>query len=98
MHLYGFGQGGVDELAAPASIPVWNAPTNDRHPTQALADMLTMQETAGKQLGEVTVCFLGDARNNVANSLMTSAATLGMDVRIAALETLPTVRGRRRRR
>lgn len=80
----GFGQNSVNELANHASIPVWNALTNEWHPTQALADMLTMMETTTKPLQDVIVCFLGDGHDNVANSLMTSAAILGMDVRIAA--------------
>lgn len=80
----GFGQDSVDELANHASIPVWNALTNEWHPTQALADMLTMMETTTKPLQDIIVCFLGDGHDNVANSLMTSAAILGMDVRIAA--------------
>ncbi|MES2170020.1 MAG: ornithine carbamoyltransferase [Actinomycetota bacterium] len=80
----GFAQSAVEELAQHASIPVWNALTDEWHPTQALADMLTMRETAGKRLEDVVVCFTGDGRNNVARSLMTSAAILGMDMRIAA--------------
>ncbi len=84
----GFAQSSVEELAHHASIPVWNALTNEWHPTQALADMLTMMETSAKPLPETAVCFLGDGRNNVARSLMTSAAILGMDVRIAAPESL----------
>ncbi|MFQ4149400.1 ornithine carbamoyltransferase [Arthrobacter sp. LAPM80] len=80
----GFGQNSVDELANHASVPVWNALTNEWHPTQALADMLTMMENTTKPLQDVVVCFLGDGHDNVANSLMTSAAILGMDVRIAA--------------
>lgn len=80
----GFAQSAVDALAEHASIPVWNALTNDWHPTQALADMLTMMETSSKPLRDISVSFLGDGRNNVARSLMTSAAILGMDVRIAA--------------
>ncbi|GAA4658766.1 ornithine carbamoyltransferase [Arthrobacter cryoconiti] len=84
----GFAQSGVDQLAEHGSIPVWNALTNEWHPTQALADMLTMRETSEKPLKDIVVTFLGDGHNNVANSLMTSAAILGMDVRIGAPELL----------
>lgn len=80
----GFAQSSVDQLAGFAGIPVWNALTDEWHPTQALADLMTMRETSPKPLSEIAVCFLGDGRNNVARSLLTSAALLGMDVRIAA--------------
>lgn len=80
----GFAQSAVDQLAEFAGIPVWNALTDEWHPTQALADIMTMRETSSKPLKDIAVCFLGDGRNNVARSLLTSAASLGMDVRIAA--------------
>jgi ornithine carbamoyltransferase len=80
----GFAQSSVDQLAEFAGIPVWNALTDEWHPTQALADIMTMRETSQKPLKDIAVCFLGDGRNNVARSLLTSAASLGMDVRIAA--------------
>jgi ornithine carbamoyltransferase len=80
----GFAQSSVDQLAEFAGIPVWNALTDEWHPTQALADIMTMRETSQNPLKDIAVCFLGDGRNNVARSLLTSAASLGMDVRIAA--------------
>jgi ornithine carbamoyltransferase len=80
----GFEQARVEELARYAGVPVWNGLTNEFHPTQALADVLTMQEHAGKPLAQVAFAFLGDGRNNVANSLLVVAAKLGMDCRIVA--------------
>jgi ornithine carbamoyltransferase len=80
----GFGQKIVEELAAYAGVPVWNGLTDEFHPTQILADFMTMMEHANKPLNEVTFCYLGDARNNVGNSLMVGAAKMGMDFRAAA--------------
>ena len=80
----GFEQSRVEDLARHAGVPVWNGLTNEFHPTQALADVLTMQEHAGKPLQQVAFAFLGDGRNNVANSLLVVAAKLGMDCRIVA--------------
>jgi ornithine carbamoyltransferase len=80
----GFGQEIVEELARYAGVPVWNGLTDDTHPTQILADFLTMLEHSDKPLREISFCYLGDARNNVANSLMMGAAKLGMDARFAA--------------
>ncbi len=80
----GFGQRIADDLAAHAGVPVWNGLTDEFHPTQVLADFLTMQEHNAKPLQEMAFCFLGDGRNNVAESLMLGAAKLGMDCRIAA--------------
>jgi ornithine carbamoyltransferase len=80
----GFGQAIVEELARYAGVPVWNGLTDDTHPTQILADFLTMMEHTDKPLRAVSLCYLGDARNNVANSLMMGAAKLGMDARFAA--------------
>lgn len=80
----GFGQSIVEELARYAGVPVWNGLTNEFHPTQVLADFLTMQEHSAKPLQQVSFCFLGDARNNVGNSLMVGAAKMGMDYRAAA--------------
>jgi ornithine carbamoyltransferase len=80
----GFEQAKVEELARYAGVPVWNGLTNEFHPTQALADMLTMMENAGKPLEAVAFAFLGDARNNVANSLLIGAAKMGMDYRAVA--------------
>jgi ornithine carbamoyltransferase len=80
----GFEQSSIDEISQYAGVPVWNALTDQWHPTQALADVLTMRENSRGPLEEVSVAFLGDGRNNVARSLLTSAAILGMDVRIGA--------------
>jgi ornithine carbamoyltransferase len=80
----GFGQDIVEELAAYAGVPVWNGLTNEFHPTQVLADMMTMLEHIDKPLNEISFCYLGDAHNNVANSLMVGAANMGMDFRAAA--------------
>ncbi len=79
----GFEQAQVEELARYAGVPVWNGLTNEAHPTQVLADLLTMQEHAHKPLDEVSFCFLGDVGHNVGDSLMIGAAKMGMDVRLA---------------
>jgi len=80
----GFGQEIVEELARFAGVPVWNGLTDEFHPTQILADFLTMQEHCNKPLNKVKFCYLGDARNNMGNSLMVGAAKMGMDFRAAA--------------
>ncbi|GAM77519.1 ornithine carbamoyltransferase [Vibrio ishigakensis] len=81
----GFGQERVEELGQYAGVPVWNGLTNEFHPTQILADFLTMVEHGkGKQLHEITFAYLGDARNNMGNSLLVGAAKMGMDVRMVA--------------
>jgi len=80
----GFGQSIVEELAQYAGVPVWNGLTNEFHPTQVLADLLTMQEHSNKPLSEMTFCYLGDARNNMGNSLMVGCAKMGIDFRAAA--------------
>lgn len=80
----GYGQSVVEELAEHAGVPVWNGLTDEFHPTQILADFLTMQEHSHKNLHEMTFCYLGDGRNNMANSLMVGAAIMGLDFRIAA--------------
>ncbi len=82
----GFGQRIVEELGAFAGVPVWNGLTDEFHPTQVLADLLTMEEHSPKPLSEVSFCYLGDARNNMGNSLMVGGAKMGMDVRLAAPE------------
>lgn len=79
----GFAQELVEELAQHAGVPVWNGLTNEAHPTQILADFLTMQEYAHKPLEQVSFCFLGDVGHNVGDSLLIGAAKLGMDVRLA---------------
>jgi ornithine carbamoyltransferase len=84
----GFEQAKVEELARYAGVPVWNGLTNEFHPTQALADLLTMREHSPKPLSQVAFAFLGDGRNNVANSLLVAAAKMGMDFRIVAPATL----------
>ncbi len=84
----GFGQSVVEELAANAGVPVWNGLTNEFHPTQILADFMTMIEHSDKPLNEMKFCYLGDARNNMGNSLMVGAAKVGMDFRAAAPESV----------
>jgi len=84
----GFGQAIVEELGKYAGVPVWNGLTDEYHPTQILADFLTMMEHSDKPLNQVTFAYLGDARNNMANSLMVGAAKMGMDVRIIGPDSL----------
>jgi len=84
----GFGQKIVEELAEYAGVPVWNGLTDEFHPTQILADFLTIQEHTDKPLNQVAFCYMGDARNNMANSLMIGACKMGMDFRIAAPKSL----------
>jgi ornithine carbamoyltransferase len=79
----GYGQEKVEELAKYAGVPVWNGLTNEFHPTQILADFMTMMEHCDKPLNKMSLCFLGDARNNVANSLMVGSAKMGIDYRAA---------------
>lgn len=74
----------VEELAAYSGVPVWNGLTNEWHPTQMLADFLTMGEHTDKPLRELKFAYMGDARNNLGNSLTVTAAMLGMDVRMVA--------------
>ncbi|MGF1721477.1 ornithine carbamoyltransferase [Vibrio kyushuensis] len=81
----GFGQEIVEELGAHAGVPVWNGLTDEFHPTQILADFLTMLEHGkGKLLHQISFAYLGDARNNMGNSLMVGAAKMGMDIRLVA--------------
>ena len=80
----GFSQQIVEELARHAGVPVYNGLTDEFHPTQILADMLTMQEHSDKPLPQIAFCFLGDAHNNMGNSLMVGGCKLGMDVRLCA--------------
>ena len=84
----GFAQETVETLAHYAGVPVWNGLTNEFHPTQTLADVLTMTEHCVKHLQDIAYCYLGDARNNVGNSLLVMGAKLGMDVRLCAPEHL----------
>ena len=80
----GFGQPIVEELGKYAGVPVWNGLTDEYHPTQILADFLTMMEHSDKPLHQVSFAFAGDARNNMGNSLMVGAAKMGMDFRAIA--------------
>jgi ornithine carbamoyltransferase len=80
----GFGQERVETLAEFSGVPVWNGLTDEFHPTQILADFLTMREHLARPFNEMSFCYLGDARNNMGNSLLIGAAKLGMDFRAAA--------------
>jgi len=80
----GYAQTIVEDLAKYSGVPVWNGLTNEFHPTQMLADFMTMMEHIDKPLNQVTFAFLGDAKNNVGNSLMVGAAKMGMDFRAVA--------------
>ena len=80
----GYAQATCEELAAHAGVPVYNGLTDEFHPTQILADVLTMIEHSTKPLERISYCYLGDARNNMGNSLLAGGAILGMDVRLAA--------------
>ncbi|WKZ68117.1 MAG: ornithine carbamoyltransferase [Melioribacteraceae bacterium] len=84
----GFGQEIVEELGAHAGVPVWNGLTNEFHPTQVLADFLTIMEHSDKPLNQVTLAYLGDARNNMGNSLMVGCAKMGMKFRAVAPKNL----------
>jgi ornithine carbamoyltransferase len=84
----GFAQTTVETLAEFAGVPVWNGLTDEFHPTQILADVLTMTEHSYKDLPEIAYTYLGDARNNMGNSLMVGGCKLGMDVRLCAPEHL----------
>ncbi|PID87875.1 MAG: ornithine carbamoyltransferase [Bacteroidia bacterium] len=84
----GFAQTTVEDLAKYAGVPVWNGLTNEFHPTQILADFLTIMEHTDKPLSEVKFAYLGDARNNMGNSLMVGAAKVGMDIRLVAPKSI----------
>ena len=84
----GFHQSAVEELARFSHVPVWNGLTDETHPTQILADLLTMEEFGEKPLHELSFCYLGDARFNMGCSLLIGATKMGMDVRIAAPSAL----------
>lgn len=84
----GFGQAVVEELAAYAGVPVFNGLTDEFHPTQMLADLLTMREHCAKPLNQIAYAYVGDARYNMGNSLLLAGALLGMDVRIGAPQAL----------
>jgi len=90
----GFGQDIVEELAKYAGVPVWNGLTTEYHPTQILADFLTMMEYSRKPLSQVKFAFMGDARNNMGNSYLVGAAKMGMDFRSVApagVQTAPVL-------
>ena len=80
----GFSQKTVEELAKFSGVPVYNGLTDEYHPTQVLADLLTMQEHSEKPLSQVSFCFLGDAGNNMGDLLLIGGAKMGMDVRLCA--------------
>jgi ornithine carbamoyltransferase len=80
----GFGQDVVEELAKYAGVPVINGLTTEFHPTQILADLMTMEEHSSKPLNQLKFCYMGDARNNMGNSLMVGAAKMGIDFRACA--------------
>ena len=84
----GFGQELVETLAEHAGVPVWNGLTDEFHPTQMLADFLTMIEHSDKHVGQIAYCYLGDARFNMGNSLMVMGCKMGMDVRICSPRSL----------
>jgi len=84
----GFDQDTAAGLAEHAGVPVYNGLTDSWHPTQSLCDVFTMREHSGRAPGEISFCYLGDARNNTANSLLAMGSLLGMDVRIAAPRAL----------
>ncbi len=84
----GFHQSVVEEIARASHVPVWNGLTDESHPTQVLADLLTMQEFGEKPLHELAFCYLGDARFNMGCSLLIGGVQMGMDVRIAAPKAL----------
>jgi ornithine carbamoyltransferase len=84
----GYGQAIVEELAKWAGVPVFNGLTNEFHPTQILADLLTMREHSDKPLPQISYAYVGDARNNMGNTLMLAGALMGMDVRLGAPKSL----------
>lgn len=80
----GFDQADAEALAEHSGVPVWNGLTDRWHPTQSLADLLTMRDHAGRPLAEISVCYLGDGANNTCASLLVAGALMGLEVRIAA--------------
>jgi ornithine carbamoyltransferase len=84
----GYAQMIVETLGEHAGVPVWNGLTTEFHPTQILADFLTMTEHCDKPLSKVAFCYMGDARNNMGNSLMVGAAKMGMDFRACAPKSI----------
>lgn len=86
----GFGQEIVETLAEYAGVPVWNGLTDEDHPTQILADFLTIREHFNKPLNEIKFAYVGDGANNMANALMIGAVKMGMDFRIVSPKEIPT--------
>ncbi|NNU76005.1 ornithine carbamoyltransferase [Clostridium estertheticum] len=84
----GYGQEIVEDLAKYAGVPVWNGLTTEDHPTQILADFLTIKEHFDKPLSDISFVYAGDGRNNMANALMIGAAKMGMDFRIVSPKSL----------
>ena len=84
----GFAQTTVEDLAKYSGVPVWNGLTNEFHPTQILADLLTIEEHSSKPLEKVSYAYVGDARFNMGNSLLVGGVKMGMDVRIVAPKAL----------
>jgi ornithine carbamoyltransferase len=84
----GFSQRTVETLAKYSGVPVWNGLTDEDHPTQVLADFLTIRESFNKPLHEIKLTYIGDGRNNTANSLMIGAAKMGIDFRIVSPKEL----------
>lgn len=80
----GFGQVVVEELAAHAGVPVWNGLTNEFHPTQILADLLTIKEHCAKPFNDIKLVYSGDARNNMGNSFLEAAALVGINLTLVA--------------
>ena len=84
----GYGQEIVETLAKYSGVPVWNGLTNEDHPTQVLADFLTIKEHFNKPLDKITLAYLGDGRNNMANALLIGASKVGMNINIVSPEKL----------
>lgn len=84
----GYGQNIVETLAKYSGVPVWNGLTDEDHPTQVLADFLTIKEHIKKPLEKISFAYIGDGRNNMANALMIGASKMGMDFRIVTPEEL----------
>lgn len=84
----GFGQTEAEVLAEFAGVPVYNGLTDEFHPTQILADLMTMREYTHKHLSDITFCFVGDTGSNMGSSLMVGAALIGMDIRLCGPQSL----------
>jgi ornithine carbamoyltransferase len=84
----GFSHANIDELARSSGVPVWNGLSDTWHPTQSLCDVFTMLEHSGKPSDEISFAYVGDARNNVGNSLLVAGAMSGMDVRMVGPQSL----------